>query len=406
MSDHATDSNATSTPDTASDDLVRPLMPRRRRWARIAIATALVAQSAALYAALAREQTTRVVTRVEHTTTTQVLTIPSPPVIVTMPVAAPPTATETRVCPTPRTDAPHLVPPQLDEDVTGLAVSPTNAGWIALWNDNHVFVSTDAGRTFHRALDGHGVVHSVQFDCFGHAIVARGDQLGVAEGARETWRAVPGLDVSDSDEGSYDNVSLIGGGRDLIVLGMKPGDDSLARLAVSRDLGASWTYHDMSDYSASGETVAGLQRADGSILVGTAIPDCMTEDISWLEIAPDGKAHTQSMQIYGIAFQFWGDSIISTYSRRKINAPEDVPFTVLPDNEWNGTPIPAPYPVFVTEDKAARLIGKKLWDYPWKLEGEHQQMDPAGRLWSIACGKPWIARADRISGYCVDESDN
>jgi len=367
MSDHATDSNATSTPDTASDDLVRPLMPRRRRWARIAIATALVAQSAALYAALAREQTTRVVTRVEHTTTTQVLTIPSPPVIVTMPVAAPPTATETRVCPTPRTDAPHLVPPQLDEDVTGLAVSPTNAGWIALWNDNHVFVSTDAGRTFHRALDGHGVVHSVQFDCFGHAIVAR---------------------------------------RDLIVLGMKPGDDSLARLAVSRDLGASWTYHDMSDYSASGETVAGLQRADGSILVGTAIPDCMTEDISWLEIAPDGKAHTQSMQIYGIAFQFWGDSIISTYSRRKINAPEDVPFTVLPDNEWNGTPIPAPYPVFVTEDKAARLIGKKLWDYPWKLEGEHQQMDPAGRLWSIACGKPWIARADRISGYCVDESDN
>ncbi|MGE0402331.1 MAG: hypothetical protein AB7T06_36860 [Kofleriaceae bacterium] len=380
-------------------------MARRKRWARVAIATVLLAQAAALAIALSRTPTTHVVTRVEHTRTTEVLAIPSPPVMVPLPVAAPPSATDTRTCPTPRTDAPSLIPPQLEIEPTGLAVSPTNAGWIAAWNETYVFVSTDAGRTFRRVLDGDGRVHAAQFDCFGHVIVARGARLGIAEGARETWRDIPGLDLGNLDDIGYDDITLIGGGRDVIVLGSSPrraelGNEGRARVAVSRDLGASWAYYSLSEYSAGGELAAGVQRADGTILVGTVIPDCMSEDLSWIEIAPDGTAKTHWHQIYGVAFQFWGDSILSSYGRRALAAPEDVHWSAYPDEASYGIPIPAPYPVFVTAEKAGRLVGTKLRDYSWTLEGEQMQMDPAGRLWSISCGRLWIAR-DRASGYCT-----
>ncbi len=383
--------------------LARPHLTRRRRWARIAIAFAFAAQTAALAIAFTRQPTRRVITRVEQSHTTTVLTIPTPPVIVSMPVAAPPTTLDTRVCPTPRTDAPRFIPPELEEEVSGLAVSPTNAGWIAAWNVNHGFVSTDAGKTFQRRLDGNGSVHDVQFDCFGHVVVARGAQLGIADGARETWHAIPGLDLADDDDIGYDEVEIIGGGRDLIVLGIAPGDEVHARVAVSRDLGASWAYHDLTSYGGVGEYATGVQRADGTIFVGTTIPDCMTEDLSWIEIAPDGTSKKHFHQIYGVSFQFWGDSILATYGQRKIDAPEAVHWTQYPGETYYGHPIPAPYPVFVTEDKAARLVGTKLRDYPWLIEGDHMQMDPAGRLWSVACGKLWIAMKDRSSGYCAED---
>lgn len=357
---------------------------------RIVIGLLLAAHAGAIAVVATRKPTTHVITRVDRIATTTVLTIPAPPVIVTMPVATP-SATDTRACPTPRTDAPRFTPPDLDEQVTGLAVSPTNAGWIAAWNANHVFVSTDAGTSFHRKLDGDGVVHSVQFDCFGHVVAARGDKLGVADGERETWRTVQGIDLRDADEYHYDDVHVIGGGRDLIIFGKQPGETGRARVAVSRDLGATWSYHDMSEYSGGGETAAGVQRADGTILVGTAIPDCMTEEISWIRIAPDGATDAHWMQIYGLFFQFWGDSIMSTYGERKIDAADDVKWAVYPDEKYYGNPIPAPYPVYVSEDKAVRLVGKEARDLPWAIEGEDMQMDPAGRLWSLVCGQPVIA---------------
>lgn len=377
----------------APAELERPrLRARRRRWVPIAITLAVAAQASVAYLALTRTPGERVITRVEESRTTTVLAIPTPPVMVPLPVAAPPTIADTRACPPPRTDAPHLVPGEIPEDVTNLAVSPTNAGWIAAWNDADVFVSTDAGKTFRRKLDGNGHVLAAQFDCFGHIVVVRGAQIGIADGPREVWRSIPGLAIEDEPEPTYhDRVSLIGGGRDVIVVGNKPGDTGGARVAVSRDLGASWAYHDMNEYSAAGETVTGVQHEDGTILVGTTIADCRTEDIAWLRITPDGKAEAHWQQIYGVQFQFWGDSMLSTYGRRKIDAPEDTTWAAYPEETYYGIPIPAPYPVFVTDEKIVRLTGTKTRDLPWKPEGEHLQMDPAGRVWSIVCGKPWIA---------------
>src|SRR5690349_9793058 len=45
-------------------------------------------------------------------------------------------------CPPPRTDAPH-VSPDLPEPITGVRPATSNAGWIAAWNAEHVFVSLD-----------------------------------------------------------------------------------------------------------------------------------------------------------------------------------------------------------------------------------------------------------------------
>jgi hypothetical protein len=348
---------------------------------------------------------------VEHVTrieTTTVLSVPTPPIVISIPAPVS-TATDTRACPIPRTDAPSLVPPKLPEDVKRLAVSPTNAGWIAAWNDDHLFVSTDAGRTFHRTLDGVGDVHAAQFDCFGNVVVVRGDQIGIAVGAHETWNTVAGLDLATEgwgDEVLHPNVALIGG-RDVIVVGRRPGDEGGARVAVSHDLATTWRYHDMGDYSAPSRHAAGFQRADGSIVVGVTVPDCMTEHLSWIEIAANGASKTHESQIFGEAFQFWNESIISTYGRRKMSAPDDSDWKLVGENEWWGVPIPAPYPVFVTAEKAARFVGGKLRDYPWILdEGEERAMDPAGRLWTIACGQLWIARKDRASGYCLHDPND
>lgn len=369
--------------------------PRRRRWGRIAIAVALVAQSAALYAALARESTTKVVTHVERTTTTRVLALP--PLLV--PQAAPPATLDPRACPTPRTDAPTIVPPELPELVHDLAVSPTNAGWIAAWNDQHVFVSTDAGRTFQRRLDGIGRVRAVQFDCFGRAIAIRGDKLGVVDDlARETWRSVPGIDLAIPDPASPPNVALVGGGRDVIVVGLGPGDAGRLHVAISRDLGTSWTYHAMADYSEPAAYVAGVQRADGTILVGATLVDCMTNDLAWLEISPRGTVRSHWHAMSGVEFQFSGDSIISRYARRSLLSADADPWDRLtPEDDAvdYGTLVPAPYPVFVEPGDASRLVGTTLRPYRWQITGDHHQMDPAGRLWSIACGQPWIARHDR-----------
>ena len=89
---------------------------------------------------------------------------PPPPVDVpAAPVVAPVRATPAapvgaelalRACPPPRRDAPRLTPPALDEEIAQVMVAPSNAGWVAAWNADHVFVSTDAGAHFDRVLDG------------------------------------------------------------------------------------------------------------------------------------------------------------------------------------------------------------------------------------------------------------
>ena len=52
-------------------------------------------------------------------------------------------------------------------------------------------VSLDGGLTFTQVLDGPGAVRDVTFDCFGHAVALRANKVGIRDGTRETWRAVP-----------------------------------------------------------------------------------------------------------------------------------------------------------------------------------------------------------------------
>ncbi len=407
----ATSTSATSTSPTSEDPLARPQLPRRRRWARVAIASAFAAQGALLYLALSRESTTKYVTTVERIQTTQVLAIPSAPLLVTTPAPVDP-ALDTRACPTPRTDAPRITPPELPEDVIELAVSPTNAGWIAAWNENHIFASADAGRSFRQVLDGPGAVRTVQFDCFGRVVAIRGEKVGIADRGRDTWRAVPGVDLADQqgDDKTVSwppKVALIGGGRDVIVVGNSthPSGDAGARVAVSHDLGASWTYRDMKSYASSSEDMGGYQRADGTILVGIEVPDCMSDDLSWLEIRPDGTSDEHWISMPGAQFELYGDQVYTAYGRRRLHTADDAEWTRFPDDSSYGTPIPAPYPVVVSSESAARLSGSTPTPYPWVIEGEAHAMDPAGRLWSIVCGQLWIAGKTSSGRTCPVASD-
>jgi hypothetical protein len=396
---------------TSSTVLTRPQPPRRRRWVKIAIAAAFAAQGAVLYAALSRTPETRVVTRVEHTKTTQVLTIPMAPQLVHLPVASPPTTAELRACPTPRTDAPRIQPPTLDEDVDGLHVSPTNAGWIAAWNDEHIFVSTDAGKTFRRTLDGIGTVRTVAFDCFGRVVTIRGEKLGIADAGRDSWRSIPGIQLADQGDahGSWPaRVALVSGGRDVIVVGSAAASlgEGNARVAVSRDLGESWSYRDLTSFVTSTEDVGGFQRADGTIVVGIEIPDCMSDALSWVEMRPDGTSNELMISMPGAQFEFYGDEVYTSYARRSLQTHADAEWTRFSDDDYSGTPIQAPYPVMVSNDSASRFVGSAPKLLPYVIEGSHHAMDPSGRLWSIVCGQLWIAGIRSSGRECTSHSDN
>lgn len=401
-----TSPTSTSPTSTSEDLLARPHLPRRRRWARVAIAGAFVAQGALLYLALSRESTTKYVTTVDRIQTTQVLTIPAAPLLVPMPAAPVDPALDTRACPTPRTDAPRITPPELPEDVSGLAVSPTNAGWIAAWNDEHIFASTDAGRTFRRVLDGPGAVRTVQFDCFGRVVAIRGEKVGIADRGNDVWRAVPGVDLADEERDGISwppKVALIGGGRDVVVVAnaTSTDGDGHARVAVTRDLGASWRFHELTSYASSSEDMGGYQRADGTILVGIEVPDCMSDDLSWLEIRPDGTSDAHWISMPGAQWEIYGDQVYTAYGHRRLHAPDDTEWTRFPDDQYVGSPIQAPYPVVVSEDGAARISGTTLKPYPWVIEGQQHAMDPAGRLWSLACGQLWIAGTTASGRTCT-----
>jgi len=207
-------------------------------------------------------------------------------------VVAPPPSTTKQACPPLRTDAPRakaLHPPQ---DVNRVFASRTNAGWIAAWDEEHVLVSTDAGVTFSRVLDGPGKVNDVTFDCFGNVIALRDRQLGIREGTREHWQHVPGMRRDDEN----DHAVLVGGGPDVVVIGVA--DDSwLARLGVSPDRGSTWWYRDLvgSWESANAE---GYQASDGAIHLALTTADCMSDPVFWFRIR-DGKVESEDLGSIG-----------------------------------------------------------------------------------------------------------
>ena len=309
---------------------------------------------------------------------TNVTTAAAPAPVIS--VAAPPAANRPS-CPPPRTDAPPVTP-KLDEQVEHVQPAPSDAGWIAAWNDHHVFVSYDAGATFQRALDGDDDVRDASFDCWGHLIVLRGSRVGVRDGARDHWREVTGILGAQDDPRA-----VLGGGPDIVVVGRAPGEGARGLAAISADTGATWRYHDAGQYITGERRLRGRQEADGKIEVAAALEDCMNDDLVWTTIEGDDVSTTNEGIEESTSFGLYGDVIVTDWGWRTRRG------------EWHQldtrgavSVVPGAFPVLVIEDKTYRFENGHLRALPLVVEGEPQAVDAAGRVWSIACGKPLVAR--------------
>ncbi|MBK9037023.1 MAG: hypothetical protein IPL61_38200 [Myxococcales bacterium] len=304
------------------------------------------------------------------------------------PVSAP--LTSARACPLARTDAPRLRPPVLPEDIDHVAVAPSNVGWVAAWNPRSIYVSTDAGAHFARVLDGPGRVVDVGFDCFGTVVAIRGTQLGLRSGAREAWRSVPGLRIEPeagdpdlADDAWRYHAAVVSGGPEVVVVGLQADPEAYwsPRIARSHDLGATWGYHDV-DGDWEHAVVYGRQREDGTIAIELPFEDCRAAGISAITIRA-GRVATAD---YGT----WPS---------------------VGEGVWPATPgLPADA-VWLGDGLARagadvyRVAGDRARKLPVIVEGDQALRDGAGRVWTVVCGQPWIARATASGRTCDADAD-
>lgn len=367
-----------------SEELRREVVVARRRRRRhaviAAVALALPAQLGwLLFATHPRERV-----RVERAPTAALLPIPVP--LPVERVVAVPAARAT--CPPPRRDAPFAAPAPLPEPIERVRPSVTNAGWIAAWNADHVFISLDAGRSWQRRLDGPGTVQDVTFDCFGRALALRDDRIGIREGDAERWAHVPGISPVDELYGR-DGV-LLGGGPDVVVIGhpkRSPDDTWRARLAVSHDLGATWRTRDLVEYWEGGE-VRGRQHEDGTILAMIPQADCMG-DTPWVFRWRDG-ALEELWSALDANLAFFGDRMMSSTEWQRIGADAT---HALPALDGVERILEGPYPIVIAGGKLHRIAGTRAIELPWQLgpDADGVSADPAGRIWSVVCGRPHVA---------------
>jgi hypothetical protein len=287
-----------------------------------------------------------------------------------------------RVCPPPRTDAPRIAPPALDERIDRLVVAPSNAGWVAAWNGEHVFVSTDAGAHFERVLDGPGAVSAVGFDCFGTVIVVRTPQaLGLRVGGVERWQTLAGVELMDRSEEPAGHAALVSGGPEIVIVGRRD-DWWNPRVAISSDLGHRWRYHDL-DASWEAPIVRGRAREDGSIEARLPSADCMG----------DGEAVVSIRR--GAVAQELGGAWPALGHRLEL---EPWPAGLPDDATWAGDALAR------AGDALYRLRGGRAARLPVvadELDGE-LQLDAAGRVWSIRCGAPIVLGKRPIPVGCPD----
>jgi hypothetical protein len=313
------------------------------------------------------------------------ITVPMPmPIVIEPVIAAAPTSSPRPSCPPPNDDAPRASSLRdLPDDVDRVVTAQTNASWIAVWNDDAVRISLDGGRTFARALDGDGKVRDVTFDCFGRAIALRDDQIGVRDGTRETWRRVPGM-RADRDAPA----ALVGGGPDVLVVGITDRDTWSARIAVSPDLGASWWFRDLVDYWETND-LTGRQDADGTIHLTLTTPDCMSDPVSWIRIengvvATDELGPVGDVRLYGdIAINAgWEGVRWKRFGEESWHAVKGLPRDSRPD--LVAGPIPrlvADGVVYAVERGRAAKVG--TFDHAaYHTEYDADAVDRAGRLWS------------------------
>jgi hypothetical protein len=302
------------------------------------------------------------------------------------PVLGPPSDPSPPGCPAVHRDAPWVAP-ALPEPITAIQPAPSDARWIAAWNDDHVFVSYDAGATFTRALDAAGHVSSASFDCWGRLIVARGNHLGVREDGRERWHELPELRGDDDAP-----AGVLGGGPDIVVVGNRAGEDqgSLARLATSSDAGATWTYRDLATNLEGERDLQGRQHADGRIELATKTGDCMNDDIDWLTIRGRGVESSGATLGEGEEFAIYDDLMITEGRWSVRNGVWNE--LALPDEIRRVDPVRGAFAVVVADTRTYRFEAGKLHPLPLVVEGRPQSVDVAGRIWSIACGKPLVAQ--------------
>jgi hypothetical protein len=319
---------------------------------------------------------------------------PAPPEVtpvtprVTPPITRP-------ACPPPRLDAPRVTLPKLDEQMVGVSPSRTNAGWIAAWSEEHAYISVDAGATFTRVLDGPGRLRAMSFDCYGRAIALRDDRVGIRDGASETWKHVPGLRLVDTSDSPQEvQANLVGGGPDIVVLGTSYAEGWIGRLAISNDAGESWRFHELGQGFEPHVHHDGRQDADGTIHVAIGQADCSHDDLFWATIRTGTTTIVRDVMPELSELAIYGDVALSEQG------------VLGRSGSWKSVegffegaalrPLPGPYPVLINGNSAYRVRNGKAKELPLMVQGDPRAMDPAGRIWSIACGHLLIARRDPV----------
>jgi len=116
----------------------------------------------------------------------------------------------------------------LPEPIEVVTASAHDVRLLAAWNNRHVFLSTDEGRTFRRVLDAAGPVSDALFDCHGRLHVVRsGGWLGVRDdGALESegWSQVARFREPEPDEFPTNGapVRLVLDGTGVALIGVDP----------------------------------------------------------------------------------------------------------------------------------------------------------------------------------------
>jgi hypothetical protein len=383
------------------EELAPEVRPSRRRISVAPIIGGLLAGAGIAIALLSREP------QVEREFVPVVMPIlmaqpPAEPV----PLPAPTVATAT--CPAPRVDAPRMVHPKLPEKITNVVASLTNAGWLAAYTTDHLYVSRDAGATFERVLDEDGAIRDVVFDCFGRVAVIRGTRLGVLDGDRATWRTVPHFDLedrrySDNNDTEPPIVKLVGGGPAIGIVGH---EGSTARVGITHDLGATWGYHTLHEWFESGNDIAAQQLPDGSFDVAIEITDCDWYYMIWMRIRGE-RVEKKQFPWAGSPLAFYGAMLTSSDYRRTWSAPLTFEgWTQIPslrnedDNQvgsFHGAALQAPYPVLVDANTPYRIVRGKPVAMRLHVAGDSPVMDPANRIWTVWCGAPRVATRDAPS---------
>jgi len=169
------------------------------------------------------------------------------PVSVSVPVPVrdrPRAADDLGPCPRAFREASDIEVVALPEKVDAVVASSRDVRLLAAWNRDHVFLSTNEGRSFRRVLDRDEPVRDAGFDCYGQLLVVRGNGwLGVDDGAAATARWTEVGRFADPDEAYADwavppspaewpQLHLIVDRTTAAVIGTDPAD--LTRLVIAR----------------------------------------------------------------------------------------------------------------------------------------------------------------------------